>query len=72
MLIQGGGAIGPQDQHRFIAEAQGNSLALLELPVALRYARSERRHLADVLPLTARLQALFDPGLPGFPRRPSH
>jgi DNA-binding CsgD family transcriptional regulator len=52
-------ALTPRVRERLIAEAQGNPLALLELPVALRDARPARRHLADALPLTARLQALF-------------
>ena len=52
-------ALAPRVRERLIAEAQGNPLALLELPIALRDARPARRHLADALPLTARLQALF-------------
>ena len=50
-----------------IAEAQGNPLALLELPIALRDARPARRHLADALPLTARLQALFASRITALP-----
>jgi len=46
-------------REQLIDEAHGNPLALLELPIALRDARPARRHLADVLPLTARLQDLF-------------
>ena len=42
-----------------IADAQGNPLALLELPIALHDAPPARRHLAEVLPLTARLEELF-------------
>jgi hypothetical protein len=52
-------ALTPSVRERLIADAQGNPLALLELPIALRDARPARGHLADALPLTARLQALF-------------
>jgi DNA-binding CsgD family transcriptional regulator len=52
-------ALVPRVRERLIADAQGNPLALLELPIALRDARPERRHLAGFLPLTARLQAVF-------------
>ena len=46
-------------RERLMVEAQGNPLALLELPIAFRDAEPVRRHLADVLPLTVRLQDLF-------------
>ena len=52
-------ALTPRVRERLVAEAQGNPLALLELPIALRGAEPAPRHLADVLPLTARLQNLF-------------
>jgi DNA-binding CsgD family transcriptional regulator len=52
-------ALTPRVRERLIAEAQGNPLALLELPIALRDARPAPRQLADALPLTARLQDLF-------------
>ena len=52
-------ALAPQVRERLVAEAQGNPLALLELPIALRDAEPARRRPADVLPLTARLQELF-------------
>ena len=52
-------ALAPRVRERLVAEAQGNPLALLELPIALRDAEPARRHLADVLPLTTRLQAVF-------------
>jgi DNA-binding CsgD family transcriptional regulator len=48
-----------QVREQLIDESQGNPLALLELPIALRDARTARRHLAALLPLTARLQDLF-------------
>ena len=52
-------ALAPRVRARLVAEAQGNPLALLELPIALRDASPARRRLADVLPLTARLEAVF-------------
>ena len=60
-------ALAPRVRERLIAEAQGNPLALLELPIALRDARPARRHLADALPLTARLQALFASRITALP-----
>ena len=52
-------ALVPRVRERLIAEAQGNPLALLELPIALQEARPAGGDLADVLPLTARLLDLF-------------
>ncbi len=52
-------ALAPRVRERLVAEARGNPLALLELPIALRDATTARPHLADVLPMTARLQDLF-------------
>jgi DNA-binding CsgD family transcriptional regulator len=52
-------ALAQHVREQLIAEAQGNPLALLELPIALRDAGPARRRLAAVLPLTARLQDLF-------------
>ena len=52
-------ALAPRVRERLVAEAQGNPLALLELPIALRDAEPARRQLADVLPLTDRLQDVF-------------
>lgn len=46
-------------REQLVTEAQGNPLALLELPIALRGARPPRSQLAGTLPLTARLQAVF-------------
>jgi hypothetical protein len=59
LLTQRFPALAPRVRERLVADAQGNPLALLELPIALRAAEPARRHLADVLPLTARLQDLF-------------
>ena len=45
---------------RLLAAAEGNPLALLELPTALsEHQRSALENLPDVLPLSQRLQALF-------------
>jgi len=52
-------ALVPHARDRLVAEAQGNPLALLELPIALRAVSPGRRQLGDVLPLTERLQELF-------------
>jgi hypothetical protein len=60
-------ALTPSVRERLIADAQGNPLALLELPIALRDARPARGHLAAALPLTARLQALFASRITGLP-----
>jgi DNA-binding CsgD family transcriptional regulator len=52
--------LAPAVRRRVLAEAQGNPLALLELPLALNAA--QRRALAalpPILPLSGRLQALF-------------
>jgi hypothetical protein len=47
-------------RHRVLAEAQGNPLALLELPAALDGPqRAARQALPAVLPLNRRLRALF-------------
>ena len=52
--------LAPQVRQRVVAEAQGNPLALLELPAALTSAqRTAVEALPVVLPLGGRLQALF-------------
>ena len=49
-----------QVRQRVVTEAQGNPLALLELPAALNRAqRTAADELPEVLPLSRRLQALF-------------
>ena len=56
-------------RRRLLAEARGNPLALLELPIALD---SQSTTFAETLPLTKRLQAVFAgriDGLPGGTRR---
>jgi DNA-binding CsgD family transcriptional regulator len=52
-------ALAPRVRQRLVVEAQGNPLALLELPIALQVAEPARRELVDVLPLTGRLQEVF-------------
>ncbi|HEY2673488.1 MAG TPA: LuxR family transcriptional regulator [Rugosimonospora sp.] len=61
-------ALVPRVRRRLLAEAQGNPLALLELPLAL----SDRQQaglgsLPDVLPLNRRLQAAFESRVSGLP-----
>ena len=60
--------LAPVVRRRVLAEAQGNPLALLELPLALNAA--QRRALAalpPILPLSGRLQSLFTSRASGLP-----
>ena len=60
--------LAPVVRRRLVAEAQGNPLALLELPLAL--SGPQRRALAAlprILPLSGRLQALFTSRAAGLP-----
>jgi DNA-binding CsgD family transcriptional regulator len=58
-------------RQRLLAEAQGNPLAVLELPVALsRPQRAALQALPALLPLTRRLQALFRSRVGALPERP--
>ncbi|GII59180.1 LuxR family transcriptional regulator [Planotetraspora thailandica] len=53
-------ALAPRTHRRLLADAQGNPLALLELPVALDgVQRVSGSALPPVLPLSGRLQAVF-------------
>ncbi|MEU0188083.1 LuxR C-terminal-related transcriptional regulator [Streptomyces sp. NPDC006207] len=53
-------AMAPRVRRRLLAEAHGNPLALLELPVRLNHAQqTEQRALPPVLPLTERLRVIF-------------
>lgn len=53
-------AMAPSVRHRLVAEAQGNPLALLELPTALDPAQlSGLGPLPDVLPLTRHVESVF-------------
>jgi DNA-binding CsgD family transcriptional regulator len=49
----------PRTRGRLLAEAQGNPLALLELPIALNIRGGTSGVLPRVLPLTERLERLF-------------
>jgi DNA-binding CsgD family transcriptional regulator len=49
----------PHARGRLLAEARGNPLALLELPIALRVQGAPDGPLPQVLPLTERLERLF-------------
>jgi DNA-binding CsgD family transcriptional regulator len=56
---------------RVLAEAQGNPLAVLELPAALSGPqRAALRGLPEVLPLTRRLQAVFRSRVVGLSEQP--
>ncbi|GGM37716.1 AAA family ATPase [Dactylosporangium sucinum] len=59
-------ALPPRPRQRLLAEAQGNPLALLELPIAL--ASHGTAALAPVLPLTGRLQQVFAARIAAVPR----
>ncbi|MFK0150521.1 ATP-binding protein [Streptomyces sp. NPDC090499] len=52
-------ALAPRVRERLLAEAQGNPLALLELPIALSDTRHPAARVPEVLPLSRRLQAVF-------------
>ena len=52
---------------RLLSEAQGNPLALLELPIALSTRAGTRAVLPRVLPLTERLERLFAGRIEGLP-----
>jgi hypothetical protein len=59
-------ALAPRVRQRLLADAQGNPLALLELPVALG-GPQRAGALPAVLPLTRRLQSLFASRVSGLP-----
>jgi DNA-binding CsgD family transcriptional regulator len=61
-------ALTARARRRLLSEAQGNPLALLELPIALNSQHADRT-LADTLPLTDRLQAVFAARVRGLPDR---
>ncbi|MEI5098216.1 LuxR C-terminal-related transcriptional regulator [Streptomyces sp. PmtG] len=52
-------SLAPQVRARLPAEARGNPLALLELPIALSGTRRSGARAPEVLPLSRRLQAVF-------------
>lgn len=62
--------LAPAVRHRILVEAQGNPLALLELPVALSPGmRASAMALPSALPLSRRLQALYGSRIVGLPSR---
>ncbi|MGH2446633.1 MAG: ATP-binding protein [Candidatus Limnocylindria bacterium] len=62
--------LGPTVRERILAEAQGNPLALLELPVGLSAGmRASAKALPSSLPLSRRLQALFRTRITELPPR---
>jgi DNA-binding CsgD family transcriptional regulator len=63
-------ALGPAIRQRILSEAQGNPLALLELPSAWTSGRySPLQVLPRTLPLSRRLQALFASRIVALPSR---
>ncbi|MFI6623369.1 ATP-binding protein [Streptomyces sp. NPDC050528] len=52
-------SLAPRVRERLLAEAQGNPLALLELPVALSGPQRSGTAVPELLPLSRRLQAVF-------------
>jgi hypothetical protein len=60
-------ALTPRARRRLLAEAQGNPLALLELPIALTSVTEPS--LSPTLPLTRRLQDVFASRIHGLPGR---
>ena len=52
-------ALTPRVRQRLVAEAQGNPLALLELPITLGRTSGARGAMPTVLPLSRRLQSVF-------------
>jgi DNA-binding CsgD family transcriptional regulator len=61
-------ALAPAVRRRLLDEAQGNPLALLELPLGLTDPqRSRAEPLPSVLPLTRRLQSVFEGRIAALP-----
>ena len=52
-------SLAPRVRERLLSEAQGNPLALLELPVALTGPQRSGSAVPELLPLSHRLQAVF-------------
>ncbi|MFG2236579.1 AAA family ATPase [Streptomyces sp. NPDC048723] len=68
LLLQHFPALAPRVRRRLMAEAHGNPLALLELPVALSGPqRSAATALPERLPLSRRLQSAFASRVTGLP-----
>jgi DNA-binding NarL/FixJ family response regulator len=65
LLAAHAGDLSGADRERILTEAQGNPLALIELPAAIRTAAAEGRDLPwSSLPLTKRLERAFAARLP--------
>jgi DNA-binding CsgD family transcriptional regulator/DNA polymerase III delta prime subunit len=66
-------AMAPRVRQRLLTEAQGNPLALLELPAALEQQAADRAGpLPAVLPLSRRLQSTFASRIQPLPARTRH
>ncbi|MFF2548126.1 ATP-binding protein [Kitasatospora sp. NPDC058063] len=73
LLVRRFPALAPRVRRRLMAEAEGNPLALLELPTALTDAqRAASLPLPTRLPLTQRLQAAFASRIRGLPAVTRH
>jgi DNA-binding CsgD family transcriptional regulator len=64
--------LGLRSRRRLLDEAQGNPLALLELPVALTARGADRTAGGGTLPLTRRLQTVFAGRVRGLPAATRH
>ncbi|WP_351235906.1 AAA family ATPase [Streptomyces sp. NPDC002133] len=60
-------ALAPRIRKRLMAQAQGNPLALLELPVSLGDSSRTAQGLPEQLPMSSRLQAAFAARVRGLP-----
>lgn len=73
LLVRHFPALAPRVRRRLMAEAEGNPLALLELPTTLTDAQQDAsRALPARLPLTQRLQAAFASRIRGLPAVTRH
>ena len=61
-------ALTPRARDWLVAQAQGNPLALLELPIALQDAQPARHRSSEVVPLTDRLRELFASRIRALPQ----
>jgi DNA-binding CsgD family transcriptional regulator len=69
LLMAHSADLGAADRERILKEAQGNPLALIELPAALRATFARGLHPpGSALPLTTRLKNSFAARLPDLPR----
>jgi hypothetical protein len=69
LLASHAGDLSSADRERVLKAAQGNALALIELPAALRMAAAEGLELLPpVLPLTTRLERAFAARLSDLPQ----